>query len=56
MSKHALAAATWETLEKKMGLGTKHGIPKSELLTSLAKQLGVEVPRAEGLLGIGKAG
>ena len=39
-----LAAATWESLEKKIGLGTKHGIPKAELLASLAKQLGVEVP------------
>jgi hypothetical protein len=39
-----------------MGLGTKHGIPKAELLASLAKQLGVEVPKPEGLLGIGKSG
>jgi len=51
-----LAAATWETLEKKMGLGTKHGIPKAELLSALAKQLAVEVPRPEQLLGIGKGG
>ena len=42
-----LAAATWETLERKMGLGTKHGIPKAELLAALAKQLGVAVPSAE---------
>jgi hypothetical protein len=51
-----LAAATWETLEKKMGLGTKHGIPKAELLAALAKQLGVEVPKPDQLLGIGKGG
>jgi len=49
-----LAAATWETLEKKMGLGSKHGIPKDELLQALAKQLGVEVPKPAELLGIGK--
>ena len=49
-----LAAATWEALEKKMGLGTKHGIPKAELLGALAKQLGVEVPKPTELLGIGK--
>src|SRR3954471_4030978 len=40
-----LAAATWEVLEKKIGLGTKHGIQKPELLSSLATQLGVEVPK-----------
>ena len=37
-----------------MGLGTKHGIPKAELLGALAKQLGVEVPKPTELLGIGK--
>jgi signal recognition particle receptor subunit beta len=35
-----LAAATWESLERRIGLGSKHGIPKDELLTSLAQQLG----------------
>ena len=49
-----LAAATWETLEKKIGLGSKHGIPKPELLAALAKQLGVEVPKPAELMGIGK--
>ena len=47
-----LAAATWEALEKKIGLGTKHGIPKAELLSALSKQLGVDTPRPEKLLGI----
>lgn len=47
-----LAAATWEALEKKIGLGTKHGIAKVELLTALAKQLGVDTPRPEQLQGI----
>ncbi|MDB4968179.1 MAG: gliding motility protein MglA [Myxococcales bacterium] len=51
-----LAAATWEMLEKKIGLGSKHGIPKTELLTALSKQLGVETPRPEQLLGLGKGG
>ncbi|HEY1587402.1 MAG TPA: GTPase domain-containing protein, partial [Polyangia bacterium] len=51
-----LASATWETLEKKIGLGTKHGIPKAELLTALSKQLGIEVPKPAELLGIGKGG
>jgi signal recognition particle receptor subunit beta len=49
-----LAAATWDALEKKLGLGAKHGIPRDELLSSLAKQLGVEPPRPAELLGIGK--
>jgi signal recognition particle receptor subunit beta len=51
-----LASATWETLEKKIGLGSKHGIQKPELLSALAAQLGVPVPRPEQLLGIGKGG
>ena len=51
-----LAAATWEALEKKMGLGAKHGIPKDELLGALAKQLGIDTPKPEELLGIGKSG
>jgi mutual gliding-motility protein MglA len=37
-----LAAATWESLEARMGLGNKHGIPKMELLQALAKQLGAD--------------
>ncbi len=49
-----LAAATWDSLDKKMGLSEKHGISREELLTSLAKQLGVELPRPDRLMGIGK--
>ena len=40
-----LAAATWESLEKRMGLGSKHGIPQKELLDSLGKQLGADVAK-----------
>jgi mutual gliding-motility protein MglA len=50
-----LAAATWDALEKRIGLGSKHGIPKNELLLALAKQLAVEVPKPEQLVGIGKS-
>ncbi len=38
-----LAAATWESLETRMGLGSKHGIPREEFLSSLGKQLAVDV-------------
>jgi len=40
-----LAAATWESLEQRMGLGTKHGIPQKELLDSLARQLGADASK-----------
>ena len=44
-----LAAATWESLEKKIGLGTQaRHLPRTSCSASLAKQLGVEVPQAEG--------
>jgi signal recognition particle receptor subunit beta len=43
-----LAGATWDSLEQRMGLGSRHGIPKEELLDSLARQLGVAAPRKEG--------
>ena len=46
-----LAAATWESLEARMGLGSKHGIPRPELLDSLAKQLGAD-PNKIALGGI----
>jgi signal recognition particle receptor subunit beta len=49
-----LAAATWEALEKKMGLGSKHGIDKTELVAGLARQIGVDPPRPEQLAGIGR--
>ena len=51
-----LAAATWETLEKKMGLGSKHGIPKAELLAALAQAARRRGAQARELLGIGKGG
>ena len=37
-----LAAATWDSLEQRIGLGSKHGIQKDELLNSLGKQLGID--------------
>jgi signal recognition particle receptor subunit beta len=38
-----LSAATWEALEQRMGLGSKHGIPKEELLKSLSSQLNADL-------------
>jgi signal recognition particle receptor subunit beta len=35
-----LVGVTWDSLEQRIGLGSKHGIPKSELLGGLATQLG----------------
>jgi hypothetical protein len=40
-----LAAATWDSLEQRIGLGTKHGIPKAELLNALGKQLGIDASK-----------
>jgi signal recognition particle receptor subunit beta len=40
-----LAALTWESLEQRMGIGSKHGIKKEELLDSLAKQLGADATK-----------
>jgi signal recognition particle receptor subunit beta len=50
-----LASATWDALETRIGLGSKHGIPKPELLQALAKQVGVPVPSPQELIGIGKS-
>lgn len=36
-----LVDATYDSLERKVGLGSKHGFPKEELLAGLALQLGV---------------
>lgn len=36
-----LVDATYDSLEKKIGLGSKHGFPKDELLAGLRAQLGV---------------
>ena len=38
-----LANATWESLEARMGLGSKHGIPREELLKSLSTQLNADL-------------
>jgi len=35
-----LASAVWESLDKKLGLGSTHGVKKDELLGALASQLG----------------
>lgn len=40
-----LAATTWDSLERRIGLGGKHGIPKDELLGALASQLGTDPAR-----------
>jgi signal recognition particle receptor subunit beta len=39
-----LCGATWESLEQRIGLGSRHGIPKQELLAELAKQLSASEP------------
>jgi signal recognition particle receptor subunit beta len=41
-----LAAATWDSLEERIGIGTKHGIGRKELLSSLARQLGSDAAPA----------
>jgi signal recognition particle receptor subunit beta len=46
-----LASATWESLEQRMGLGSKHGIPRDELLGALAKQLNADA-KAVNLQGL----
>ncbi len=37
-----LVAAVYDSLERKIGLGSNHGFPKDELLAGLAAQLGVK--------------
>ncbi len=39
-----LSGVTWESLEQRIGLGTRHGIPKQELLAELARQLAASPP------------
>jgi signal recognition particle receptor subunit beta len=41
-----LAAATWDSLEERIGIGSKHGIGRKELLSNLALQLGLDAPPA----------
>jgi mutual gliding-motility protein MglA len=46
-----LSATTWESLEKRIGLGSRHGIPKPELINELGRQLNAsksEMAAAEG--------
>ena len=38
------AAATWDALEQRIALGSKHGLPRAELLGELAKQVGSPTP------------
>jgi signal recognition particle receptor subunit beta len=42
-----LAGATWDSLEQRIGLGSKHGIPRQELLAELARQLGASRPEVD---------
>jgi signal recognition particle receptor subunit beta len=42
-----LAGATWDSLEQRIGLGSKHGIPKNELLAELGRQLSASKPEVE---------
>lgn len=46
-----LVNAVWISLDKKLGLGSTHGVKREELLSQLATQLGAEVPRAIGGVG-----
>ena len=45
-----LVAATWSSLDKKLQLGSNHGVGRDELIASLASQLGVpaEIPTGVG--------
>jgi mutual gliding-motility protein MglA len=46
-----LSATTWESLEKRIGLGSRHGIAKPELINELGRQLNAsksEMAAAEG--------
>jgi signal recognition particle receptor subunit beta len=42
-----LAGATWDSLERRIGLGSKHAIPRAELLAELARQLSASKPEVE---------
>jgi signal recognition particle receptor subunit beta len=35
-----LAGVTWDALEQRMGIGSKHGVPREELLSELGRQIG----------------
>jgi signal recognition particle receptor subunit beta len=38
-----LCASTWDSLERRIGLGSRHGVARNEMLDALAKQLGAEL-------------
>ena len=46
-----LCGVTWEALEKRIGLGSRHGIPKPELLAELARQLSASQPEMRAAEG-----
>ena len=41
-----LVGVTWDSLEQRIGIGSKHGIERAELIGSLAAQLGAPTPDA----------
>jgi signal recognition particle receptor subunit beta len=47
-----LAAATWDLLEQRIGLGSRHGIPKTELLSELGRQLSASEPEMAAAGGL----
>jgi signal recognition particle receptor subunit beta len=47
----ALADAVWESLDKKLGLGSTHGVKREELVGALAAQLGAAPTVPAGLGG-----
>jgi hypothetical protein len=46
-----LTSSVWDSLEKKLGIGSSHGVGKEELLSTLAAQLGVDAKVDPGLGG-----
>jgi signal recognition particle receptor subunit beta len=47
-----LAAVTWDLLEQRIGLGSRHGIPKTELLSELGSQLSASEPEMAAAGGL----
>jgi hypothetical protein len=47
-----LCSSTWHSLEAKIGLGSKHGVPREELLDAIGRQLGVDGAKLD-LSGVG---
>jgi mutual gliding-motility protein MglA len=46
-----LCGVTWDSLEKRIGFGSKHGIPRAELLAELAQQLSASPPELRAAEG-----